>query len=73
MILLLLKLVVSVFGVDNIIIDSQSASIYPLSMDPHIQTTLSLLDINETLMLLMLPLLQRCAGNRNSSVGHASK
>lgn len=50
--------VLAVFGVDNIIIDSQSASIYPSSVDAPTQTTLSLLDMNETLMLLMLPLLQ---------------
>lgn len=47
--------VLAVFGVDNIIMDSPSASIYLSSVDLHTQTTLSLLDMNETLMLLMVP------------------
>lgn len=33
--------VLAVIGVDNIIIDSQSASIYPSSVDVHTQTILS--------------------------------
>lgn len=47
--------VLAVFGVDNIVMDLPSASIYPSSVDPHTQTTLSLLVMNETLMLLMVP------------------
>ncbi len=45
----------AVCGVDNIIIDSQSASIYPSSVDAHTQTTLSLLDMNETLNCACTP------------------